>query len=52
MKFATWNIRNLYRVGSLMTDSKDLPKCVRFSGSAGGQIPTQTLASMYGSYGS
>jgi hypothetical protein len=34
MKFGMWNVRSLYRTGSLITVSKELSKYVRFSGRA------------------
>jgi hypothetical protein len=38
MRFGTWNVRSLYRAGSLMTVSREL---ARFRGSAGGQMGGQ-----------
>jgi hypothetical protein len=38
MRFGAWNVRSLYRAGSLVTVSAELSKYVRFSGSAGGQM--------------
>jgi hypothetical protein len=38
MRLGTWNVRCLYRSGSLVPVSKELSKYVRFSGSAGGQM--------------
>jgi hypothetical protein len=41
MRFGTWNIRSLYRVGSLMTVEGTVQIKVRFSGSKGGQMGEQ-----------
>jgi hypothetical protein len=38
MRLGTWNVRSLYRVGSLMKVAKEISKYVRFSGSIGGQM--------------
>jgi hypothetical protein len=35
MRFGTWNVRSLYRAGSIMTVEGTVQIQVRFSGSAG-----------------
>jgi hypothetical protein len=37
-RFGLWNVRSLYRAGSLMTVSRELSRYVRFSRSAGSQM--------------
>jgi hypothetical protein len=32
IRFGTWNVRSLYRAGSLMTVSRELARYIRFSG--------------------
>jgi exonuclease III len=55
MRFGTWNVRSLYRVGSLMTVSRELSRYrldisgvqeVRWEGS--GTIPTEQYTFFYG----
>jgi hypothetical protein len=55
MRFGTWNVRSLYRVGSLMTDSRELSSYrlelvgvqeVRWEGS--GTIPAGEYTFFYG----
>jgi hypothetical protein len=55
MRFGTWNIRSLYRVGSLMTVSRELPiyrlgsvgvQEVRWEGS--GTVPAREYIFFYG----
>jgi hypothetical protein len=41
MRFGTWNVWSLYRVGSLITVEGTVQIEVRFSGSAGGQMGGQ-----------
>jgi hypothetical protein len=38
MGLGMWNVRSLYRAGSLMTVAKELPKYKRFSGRTGHQM--------------
>jgi hypothetical protein len=38
MRFGTWNVRSLYRAGSLRTVAEEFSKYVRFNGSTGGQL--------------
>jgi hypothetical protein len=47
MRFGLWNVRSLYRVGSVMTVSRELLK-VRCSGSAGGQMGEREYTFFYG----
>jgi hypothetical protein len=38
MRFGTWNVRRMYRAGSLMTVAEEISKYVTFSRSTGGQM--------------
>jgi hypothetical protein len=38
MRFGTWNVRSMYRAGSLSAVAEEISKYVRFSGSTGGQM--------------
>jgi hypothetical protein len=36
MRFGTWNVRSMYRAGSVTAAAMELARYVRFSGCAGG----------------
>jgi hypothetical protein len=39
LRFGTWNVRSLYRAGSLITAAEEISKIeFRFSGSTGGRM--------------
>jgi hypothetical protein len=38
MKFGMWNVRSLYRAGSVMAVVKEISRYVRFGGNTGGQM--------------
>jgi hypothetical protein len=38
MRFGSWNVRGLYRSGSLKAVLRELVKYIRFSWSTGGQM--------------
>jgi hypothetical protein len=42
MRFGLWNVRSLYRAGSLLTVLRELSRCVTFSGSAGSRMGGDT----------